>query len=283
MDRKWLVAALAAALVAGLPAAAAAAGAAPGAQAAQAAQPWQQDRKPLDWGGDPRPRAKAPAPPKAAPRPPAKPAPARPAPAPQTPAMAMLPGGSYAMGETNQPTTVQPFLLDVTEVTVEAYRACVQARRCAKVKGGGGPTHPVVNVSWRDAVAFCEWRGARLPTEEEWEWAARGAERGTTYPWGNELPVNQLCWDGIGNTRKALKLERTCPVGSYPGGDSPQGVKDLSGNVWEWTASADGGSRLNRGGGWANANPEYLSAILRFRSSPTLRGDYLGFRCAKSL
>ncbi len=197
--------------------------------------------------------------------------------------MARLPGGTYTMGETKKTVTVQPFLLDVTEVTVGAYAACVKAGECKAVNGGAKSDHPVVNVDWNEAVAYCAWAGKRLPTEEEWEWAARGAEKGTTYPWGNEAPGSQLCWGGSGNDRKARGFDATCPVGSYPRGDSPQGVKDLAGNVWEWTSTAyDASSRVGRGGCWRDDVPDFVSAADRGGRAPGYRGNSLGFRCART-
>ena len=197
--------------------------------------------------------------------------------------MVRLRGGTYVMGETNKTVTVQPFLLDVTEVTAGAYQACVKAGKCRAVDGGKDANHPVVNVDWNEATAYCKSQGKRLPTEEEWEWAARGAEKGTTYPWGNEEPRNQLCWKGDGNDRKARGFQATCAVGSYPRGDSPQGVKDLSGNVMEWTSTSyDASSRVFRGGSWLYVNPRSVSAAYRSGGYPVDRNVSLGFRCARS-
>jgi formylglycine-generating enzyme required for sulfatase activity len=197
--------------------------------------------------------------------------------------MVMLPGGTYTMGETRRTVRVEPFLLDVTLVTVDEYQACVRAGKCQAVDGGSKGNHPVVNVNWHEATAYCEWAGKRLPTEEEWEWAARGAEKGTTYPWGNEEPSNQLCWDGSGNDRKARGFEATSPVGSYPAGDSPQGVKDLAGNVWEWTSSNyEALRRVTRGGGWSNGDTRFVAAANRNGDAPVKGYNNLGFRCART-
>ena len=89
----------------------------------------------------------------------------------------------------------------------------------------------MVNVSWEDAQAFCQWAGVRLPSEAEWEKAARGTD-GRIYPWGDQSPTKELCNFG-GN------IGDTTPVDRYPGGASPFGVLDMSGNVWEWTAQAE--------------------------------------------
>jgi len=223
--------------------------------------------------------------------------------------MARLPGGTYTMGETKKTVTVQPFLMDDTEVTMGAYAACVKAGKCRPAhatvdwpdikeadRTQWSPycnqekpdrvNHPVNCVDWNQATAYCAWAGKRLPTEEEWEWAARGAERGATYPWGNEAPGSQLCWNGEGNDLGKGQRKSTCPAGSYPAGNTPQGLKDLAGNVWEWTSStpdaSDASRRVIRGGSGSNVNPAFVSAAVRDRFLPVLRASNLGFRCARS-
>lgn len=211
--------------------------------------------------------------------------------------MARLPGGTYAMGKTGRRVTVQPFLLDVTAVTVAAYEACARAGRCTAPQSGGDCNwgradrmkHPVNCVDWQQAMAYCAAVGKRLPTEEEREWAARGAERGTKYPWGDDEPRNQLCWDG-GDVRRRAGGLGTCEVGGFPKGDSPQGLKDLAGNVWEWTSTEDDSSvrvagesmRVYFGGSWEYAGAAYFAASNRHIYFPTLRGGGLGFRCART-
>jgi formylglycine-generating enzyme required for sulfatase activity len=204
-----------------------------------------------------------------------------------TPGMVRLHGGTFAMG--GRTITVAPFALDVTEVTVAAYTGCVSTGKCsaqglscsgfANYGKADRATHPINCVDWVQASAYCASVGKRLPTEEEWEWAARGAERGTTYPWGNHAPREQLCWNGRGSDRQWYY---SCSVGAYPTGDSPHGVHDLSGNVSEWTSYADGERRVYRGGGWANANPAVFAASYRFVVGRTHKDDDIGLRCAKS-
>ncbi len=179
------------------------------------------------------------------------PTPAREAPVPE---MLPVPGGTFTMGadgvgeRDEQPAhrvTVQSFLLDTTEVTNAAYSTCVDAGKCkpyrdnvARGFGAGpeaafrGPQQPVVGVSWFDAGDYCAFRGKRLPSEAEWERAARGDD-GRTYAWGNDLPdSSQLACFG----RKVGERDATTrPVASYARGRGPYGHYDLTGNVWEWT------------------------------------------------
>jgi formylglycine-generating enzyme required for sulfatase activity len=188
------------------------------------------------------------------------------------------------MGDTKQTVTVAPFALDLTEVTVDAYGKCVSAGRCSMPDGGnfcnwgvsGKGRHPINCVDWNQATAYCQWAGKRLPTEPEWEWAARGQARGTKYPWGNDTPGAKACWNRGG--------QGTCDVGGFPSGDAPSGIHDLAGNVWEWTSTVHGSSaRVSRGGGWRNSSPWWLRAANGDGYDPSDRFDFLGFRCARGL
>src|SRR5262249_5576826 len=152
-------------------------------------------------------------------------------------------GGVFAMGAANNDheasaderpvhqVTVQPFALDKTEVTVTAYRACVDAGRCTAPYPGDGCnwsqpeqlTHPINCVDFSQAQAYCKAHGKRLPSEEEWEYAARGTQ-GQKWPWGNQPPSNQLCWNGAGNAAGKGRRASTCPVGSFPADARPFGV-----------------------------------------------------------
>jgi formylglycine-generating enzyme required for sulfatase activity len=154
----------------------------------------------------------------------------------------------------------------------------------------GKPDHPVVQVSARDAAAFCAWHGLRLPEEAEWEFAARGQD-GRRYPWGNAPPEE----DGVRRANFGTVaccapdasdgFRETAPVGSFPAGASPFGLLDMAGNVWEWTASPFPGRPDQvalRGGGWGN-NPYCLRASYRHGNPPNIGLSMVGFRCAGDL
>jgi formylglycine-generating enzyme required for sulfatase activity len=163
--------------------------------------------------------------------------------------------------------------------------------------------HPVVQVSWNDARAYCEWRQARLPTEAEWERAARGSGD-RLFAWGDEAPQGKgISRAGYGADECCRADDRdghlyTAPVGSFPLGRSPFGIEDMTGNVWEWVqdsfdpqfyARSSANDPINevphakkviRGGGWGN-NPWGLRATLRHANPPDIGLSMVGFRCAR--
>ncbi len=197
-----------------------------------------------------------------------------------------LPGGALEGGNFAG-TRVAPFALGRTATTVAAYGKCVAAGACTEPQTGAAcnwktrrENHPINCVDWNQATAFCGWIGGRLPKSEEREWAASGGE-GREYPWGNQPPSNQLCWDGEGSDLGKGNRKTTCPVGAYPAGRSKQGLLDLAGNVWEWLDTDYNGGKELRGGSWGGGYPSYFRVSDRLYDDPSLRYASLGFRCAQ--
>jgi len=190
------------------------------------------------------------------------------------------------------------FQIEIFEVTNAQFAAFVAATgyQTDAEKGGeagwrafyreGREDYPVVKASWNDAVAYCQWAGRRLPSEPEWEKAARGTN-GRLYPWGDD-------WDPARANVKASGMRGTVTVGSYGAGASPYGVFDMAGNVWEWTSdwylpypgTSDSNPyfgerfKVTRGGGWFEEAAQ-VRASNRNATTTTAANDDLGFRCAK--
>lgn len=223
---------------------------------------------------------------------------------------ALIAAGSFMMGSDLlafpvatpvHRVSLSAFCLDVTEVTVAAYAACVGEGRCTRSDSAAGcnelvagrAMHPINCVDWTQARAYCQSRGGELPTEAQWEFAARGPS-GRTYPWGNTDPAGgsgYACWGG--------GLTSTCAVHAFPMGDTPTGVADLAGNVREWaldwyattypaspamdpTGVAVGTLRVRRGGSWVTDSnpPRAVNAAYRGGAGvPTERAPQVGFRC----
>ena len=179
--------------------------------------------------------------------------------------------------------------MDVHLVTVAEYRDCVEHCGCDEAavgRGGfmnygapGREYHPMNGVSWHEASAYCAWIGARLPTEQEWERAARGPA-GQRFPWGDEPPVCHSRGDGTAH--EACPHDGTRPVGDQIA-DSPFGVRGLGGGVWEWTRTPygrDGAARVQKGGGWDSDDMMERRAAFRGGLLPEMRLADVGFRCA---
>ncbi len=178
---------------------------------------------------------------------------------------------------------VGAFRLDRAEVTQAAYAACVGAGVCtppAAEPARRSPQTPVTHVTWSQARAYCRWRGQRLPTEAEWELAARGTD-GRVYPWGDTPPTCQTA-------HTPSCGEAPAEAGGRPAGASPFGVLDLAGNVDEWvedeyapygSADAGSGQRVARGGAY---DAWHARSTARSALAPDHRDALLGFRCAAS-
>jgi formylglycine-generating enzyme required for sulfatase activity len=181
---------------------------------------------------------------------------------------------------------------DCVETNVEEEDSHIRREAGQYLVESGFEDHPVTEVTWFGAQAYCEWAGRRLPTEAEWEKAARGAD-GRLYPWGNSMP-------DCGKAQYGDCGGRTVPVGSRPAGASPYGVLDMAGNVWEWVADwyepayygsspaqnpqgPDSGERKAfRGGSWGYP-PTFLRTSDRARNRPSYAGFNVGFRCAATV
>jgi formylglycine-generating enzyme required for sulfatase activity len=194
--------------------------------------------------------------------------------------MVFVPTGPFLFGENKQEATTDSFYIDQFPVTNKDYKKFVEAtgrtepqhwRRGEWPEGKGD--HPVVNVTWVDANAYAEWAGKRLPTEMEWEKAARGTD-GRRWPWGDSFNINKC------NTSDCGILDTT-PVGKYsPDGDSPYGAVDMAGNVWEWVGGKYSPLRMPlRGGNWLDGAAQ-AQTFSRRMHTPRRKNDFVGFRCA---
>jgi formylglycine-generating enzyme required for sulfatase activity len=269
-------------------------------------------------------------------------------PPPQAPpcptGMIHIPGGSFFMGSDDglklekpaHQVTLVPYCIDRFEATVEEYKACSDTGRCKRAGTSNAwasitdkerkafdplcnvrdpanlAKHPINCVDWEMADKFCREQGKRLPTEAEWEFAARGPD-GRRYPWGDDDPAADhlnacgrecVAW-GLKNGIDEKPMydvddgfPNTAPVGSFPKGASRYGVQDVVGNVWEWvfdwygeydkeelknpTGPANGQERVIRGGAWNGSYPSWVRPTFRYKDAPTKRSYGIGFRCAKA-
>lgn len=227
--------------------------------------------------------------------------------------MVYVPAGAFMMGSGDGASDEQPlhqvfldaYWIDRTEVTNAQYALCVEDGPCQAPESSRSYSrdryygdeafadYPVISVSWSDADAYCTWRDARLPTEAEWEKAARGVDQ-RTYPWGNGAPTCEnvnFNIDCVGDTSK---------TSSYPAGAGPYNAVDMAGNVWEWVADwyqsdyyasapdrnptgpASGDYRVLRGGAWTSVK-SLVRAANRHDSAPSSRSFSVGFRCAQAV
>ncbi len=199
--------------------------------------------------------------------------------------MVLVAPGEFLFGKNKEKMTLDSFYIDKFPLTNERYRKFVKATRhkAPFVKEDwakslnwrrnnypkGRANHPAVLVSLTDAVAYCKWAGKKLPTEEQWEKAARGSD-GRIYPWGNDFDEKKCNthFSGIGDTT---------PVGRYPDGVSPYGCYDMAGNVWEWTVSRIGA--VVRGGSFFDGDAEARCDMrVRAQSPMDTKCNNIGFR-----
>ncbi len=219
--------------------------------------------------------------------------------------MVYVAAGEFMMGSDGWSNEEKPvhrvyldaFSIDRFEVTNRDYRLCVEAGTCqlpSPRRYYDKPefaNHPIVSVTWHDAYVFCGWAGKRLPTEAEWEKAARGTD-GRIYPWGNEFEQSYVnSNDVVGNTME---------VGKYPSGASPYGALDMAGNVSEWVADwydakyysnsppadptgpTSGQYHVYRGGSYPDGQDQVRVTRRSPESRPNARASNFGFRCAQS-
>jgi eukaryotic-like serine/threonine-protein kinase len=225
--------------------------------------------------------------------------------------MILIPAGTFNMGSAEggpeeapvHSVTLDAFLIDQYEVTNARYQKCVEAGTCKPPLAAGSFTRtnyysnpafadfPVIQVTWDQAATFCAWEeGKRLPTEAEWEYAARGTD-GRRFPWGNDFDPSLT----------TVNEPDTAVVGKYPGGASPFGVSDLAGNILEWVADWYDGNyyvqsvshnptgpeigtrRVLRGGSFGNPDSRFYLAARRYRQLPNFHDTDVGFRCAGTL
>ena len=220
--------------------------------------------------------------------------------------MVLVPAGEFPMGSDEGDDDEQPihrvlldsFYIDTFEVTNGRFAKFVEAIQSEPPWGFADHETPVVDadrpvrwVNWMDAIGYCLWAGKRLPTEAEWEKAARGTD-GRVYPWGNDPPTAAHAVFGL--TEGA---ETVSPIGNRNQGQSPYGVHDLAGNLYEWVTDwyddafyatmptsnprgpAEGTTKVQRGGSYTNT-PYRLRASFRSKSDPTEHDPHVGFRCA---
>ncbi len=207
--------------------------------------------------------------------------------------MVYVPYGSYLMGSDDgdpdekpmRSVFVKSFWIDQTEVTQEMYALCDDPGCEKPTCTLDGTNMPVVCVNWKNANAYCQWAGRRLPTEVEWEKAARGTD-GSLYPWGNDAATCDYAVMDDGGGNGCGLGSSPWQVGSIPAGISPYGAYDMAGNVWEWVDEweehdmANGAGHVLKGGGYYSIPYTVRPAKREVLHLPVDKLDALGFRCA---
>ncbi len=231
--------------------------------------------------------------------------------------MVFIPAGDFTMGSTEEdimwaakqffsesleyyrdetpahPVTLEKYEIDKTEVTVGQYKLYMEktgksAPKFMDNERFNGNFQPVVGITWQEANDYCVWNGKRLPTEAEWERAARGTD-GRYYPWGSDPDPSRSNARG-----KKDGYHYSSPVGTFANGVSPSGTLDMAGNVWEWTADWYDGYpgtthqsdmfgknyKVIKGGSWFS-NLDLARSAVRGKMSPDRRQNYIGFRCVR--
>jgi formylglycine-generating enzyme required for sulfatase activity len=216
--------------------------------------------------------------------------------------MIVIPAGSFQMGQDDEENNERPvhrvqlnsFEIDEIEVSVASWQKCMSQGKCDSPQVEGQCNfarperrmHPINCVTWNQAKGFCEWAVKRLPTEEEWEYVARGPEN-HIYPWGNSEPSNQLCWrKGSSDGSDA----GTCLSTEFDAGSTSLGVRDLAGNLSEWTSSAycpysrkdcEATSKVIRGASWLESDPAKTRSAFRMHAPADIQNPTTGFRCVR--
>lgn len=198
--------------------------------------------------------------------------------------MMLVPAGAFLFGRERTPVTVPAFYIDKHPVTNRQYEAFCRATSYRFPKnwnkeGFNAPHAPVVGVSVNDALKYSRWVGKGLPSEEQWEKACRGVD-GRRFPWGDDDATPDRACHGRDPVEGGPD-----PVDAHPSGESPYGVRDMAGNVWEWTSTAvEDSEPLNvLKGGCYNDPPALLEAPMRLAASPKDKFENIGFRCVKSV
>jgi serine/threonine-protein kinase len=234
-----------------------------------------------------------------------------------------VPAGNFLMGSKDADTSAYPdekpqhtvfldaFWIDQTDVTNAMYAQCVSSGTCQSptkiysysrsIYYGNSEfdNYPVIYVDWNMADTYCKWAGRQLPTEAQWEKAARGTD-GRIYPWGNTAPDPTLLNYNVITDSFVSNYGDTTAVWEYPSGASPYGAWDMAGNVWQWVTDwyqsgyyatlgnnasnpqgpSSGDGRVLRGGSWSSSSG--VRSALRYGLNPAFTNDSIGFRCARS-